>query len=373
MTLIDRRLGLVAALGVTALLVSCDELPETQLKDSAGKAGQSASSGGKASTAGGKAGGAGTGASAGKGSAGSSTTGGATSGSGGSAGSAVGGNGGSSGRGGTSGNGGTTDSGNGGEAPGGATNGGDTGNGGRSFSTNREDFFGDSRCAAANVALCEDFEGDSLDTDVWTPRGAAPDIDDVRAARGAHSAHFNTDLNGLQYISQTQTFPAPNNTYFVRVFVWFDSMPTMPDWAHWSISGAVGDGNESEIRVGGQLNPQLDKNLFGVGTDGGPTGDWTNLDADDGAKPVPVQTWVCLEWMHKGDTSETKFWWDGVEHPSLATTESMHGGNDDPYTLPDFNQMWLGWWLYQEDPVPDHYDVWIDEIAVDYARIGCDL
>jgi hypothetical protein len=135
----------------------------------------------------------------------------------------------------------------------------------------------------------------------------------------------------------------------------------------------VGDGNDSEIRVGGQFNPQVDKNLFGVGTDGGPTGDWTNLDGDDGAKPVPVQTWVCLEWMHKGDTSETKFWWDGVEHPSLATTESMHGGSDDPYTLPDFKSIWFGWWLYQEDPVPDHYDVWIDEIAVDYARIGCDI
>src|SRR6185369_16678781 len=109
------------------------------------------------------------------------------------------------------------------------------------------------------------------------------------------------------------------------------------------------------------------------GTDGGPTGDWTNLDGDNGSQPVPVQSWVCLEWMHKGDTSETKFWWDGVEHPSLRTTESMHGGTDDPYTLPDFNEMWIGWWLYQEGPMPDHFDVWIDEVAVDYARIGCDI
>ena len=51
----------------------------------------------------------------------------------------------------------------------------------------------------------------------------------------------------------------------------------------------------------------------------------------------------------------------------------LHGGSDDPYTLPDFNEVWFGWWLYQEDPVPDHFDVWIDEIAVDYARIGCDI
>jgi hypothetical protein len=109
-----------------------------------------------------------------------------------------------------------------------------------------------------------------------------------------------------------------------------------------------------------------------VGTDNGPTGDWTNLAGDNGAKPVPVQSWVCLEWMWKGDTNEGKLWWDGVEHPSLATSPSKHGGSGT-WALPPFDSMWVGWWLYQEDPVPDHYDVWIDEVAVDYERIGCDL
>ena len=379
MTWIDSRLGLAAALTITALVVSCDELPETHLKDTAGSGGQSAGTAGKGGTAGGKAGSGGTGTSgsSGKGTAGSSAAGGdmgGTGGGGGSAGSGNTGNGGTVARGGTGGGGGTTtDAGNGGEAPGGATNGGETSAGGRTFSTNRDDFFGDSRCATAGVVLCEDFEADSLDTDRWTPRGAAPDIDDALAARGAHSAHFHTVDNGLQYISQTETFPAPNNTYYVRMFVWFDSMPTEPDWAHWTVSGAVGDGNDSEIRVGGQFDPNEGKNLFGVGTDGGPTGDWTNLDGDDGSQPVPEQSWVCLEWMHKGDTNETKFWWDGVEHPSLHTTESMHGGSDDPYTLPEFNEMWVGWWLYQEGTNPPEFDVWIDEVAIDYARIGCDI
>jgi hypothetical protein len=124
--------------------------------------------------------------------------------------------------------------------------------------------------------------------------------------------------------------------------------------------------------VGGQFDPNKNKNLFGVGTDHGVTGDWTNLDEDDGSQPVPVKSWVCVEWMHQGDTNETKFWWDGVEHPSLHTTETLHGGTDDPYILPQFDQMWLGFWLYQPGTNPDHFDVWLDEIAIDYARIGCD-
>ena len=34
---------------------------------------------------------------------------------------------------------------------------------------------------------------------------------------------------------------------------------------------------------------------------------------------------------------------------------------------------WVGWWLYQSGSTPDHFDVWIDEVALDSARIGCSL
>jgi len=376
MTMIDTRKSLAIALGVTALAASCAELPDTQLKNKAGASGSATNAGG---TPGG--GGRANAGSGGKpvstpGAGGADESSGAT---GGSAGSAVAGKGSSGAGTGTAGHtpatggaaGNTT--GNSGEGPGGASNGGDgSSGGGRTYSTNRSDFFGDTRCDQAQVALCEDFETGKLDTKRWATQGGAPTIETVRAARGMYSAHFHTADNGLSLIRQTATFPAPNNTYFARVFVWFDSMPTAPDWAHWTVSGAQNTDDPFEVRVGGQFDPFESKNLFGVGTDHGVTGDWTNLDQDNGMKPVPVQSWVCLEWMHKGDTNETKFWWDGVEHPSLATTATMHGGTSDPYTLPDFDSMWVGWWLYQSGTNPDHFDVWLDEVAVDYTRIGCD-
>ena len=53
---------------------------------------------------------------------------------------------------------------------------------------------------------------------------------------------------------------------------------------------------------------------------------------------VPQNQWLCIEWMHKGDTNETQFWWDGTLHPSLSTTASMHGGNTNPFLLPQFTQ-----------------------------------
>jgi hypothetical protein len=380
MAMSKNHLALAVAIATTGLVASCQELPETQLKARGGKSGMSATgaTGGSASAgrgSGGMQASAGTSSGAtGGASAGSGVTGG-SSGQGGTAGGSSG-QGGGAGRGAGNGGTGNANGGEGGDAPGGSPgSGGSAGSAGSSgnFSTNRDDFFGNPRCGTG-FALCEDFESGSLDTDRWDQRGTV-DIDDTQAARGTHSAHFHTEDNGIAYITQTEAFPAPNNTYYARIFVRFDSMPTAPDWAHWTVAGAqdatITD-SAPEIRIGGQYHPTEDMNLFGVGTDHGDTGDWTTLDDDNGPQEVPVQEWVCLEWMFDGANNQTKFWWDGVEHPSLATSETVNGGSGDPFILPNFGSSWFGWWLYQEGTTPPEFDVWIDEIVVDYARIGCE-
>lgn len=248
--------------------------------------------------------------------------------------------------------------------------------GGRDFSTDRGKFFGASRCATAGVQLCEDFESGNLDRATWTVSGTAPVIDGIQHARGTHALHITQNGNGLSYIKETKTFPEPNDTYFGRVFVYFNSLPTPPGmtYAHWTIIAASGTGVPGEIRVSGQL--QSGNNLFGVGTDNrtdGGTGDWTNSDKDPAGSPraVPLNQWLCIEWMHKGDTSETELWWDATLHPSLSTTSSIHGGNNVPFLLPQFTNVWLGWQEYQTSTEP--FELWIDEIAIDTARIGCVL
>ncbi len=80
--------------------------------------------------------------------------------------------------------------------------------------------------------------------------------------------------------------------------------------------------------------------------------------------------------MHKGDTNETRFYWDDVEHPSLYTSATVHGTGDGQtpgaeYLLPDFNAVWVGFQVYQGGG--EDYELWIDEVAVDPARIGCVL
>jgi len=250
----------------------------------------------------------------------------------------------------------------------------------RDLSADRAAFLGASRCATAHLQLCEDFESGRLDPAVWTALGVAPVIDDQRAARGRRALHVKIDGNGLSAIAETRTFPAPNDTYFGRLFVYFQSLPRPAagfPYAHWTFAAASGTGVKGEVRLSGQL--QNGVNLFGVGTDSlddpRGSGDWTNPDRDPGPNgtptPVPTGQWLCIEWMHDGAHDQTRFWWDAVEHPSLATTPATpHLGNAGvPFTLPAFTRLWVGWQEYQKTTEP--FELWIDEVAVDAARIGC--
>jgi hypothetical protein len=225
---------------------------------------------------------------------------------------------------------------------------------------------GDSRCSD-DFALCEDFEGNGLDTELWSTMGAAPTFETTRAARGAKSAHFRSTNNGLMLIRNTSIFPMPDNRYYGRLFVWFDALPSAPRWAHWTVAAAQGE-EEAEIRVGGQFDGTI--NRFGVGTDHGATGDWTNLDQDSD-DPVPVKRWICIEWLHDGDADETRLWIDEQERPSLHTTPEMHGGSDDPYLMPEFSSAWVGFWQYADGVTPQQFNVWVDEVVLDDERVGC--
>ncbi len=239
------------------------------------------------------------------------------------------------------------------------------------YSTDPSEFFGAPRCAGLGLALCDDFETASFDTSTWQLVGqVAPALDTAHAARGAQSAHFHADDNGHSYLLETRTFPAMNNSFWGRMFVYVDALPVTPDYAHFTFVEAAGTGNGSKVREGGQYRK------FGAGSDGGPTGDWTNVDRDavNGLVPqVPERTWFCLEWQYSGASNETHLFWDGKERPSLATYPDVARGGTQgvPYILPDFTSLWVGWYMYQTSPMPDHYDVWIDEVALDAQRIGC--
>jgi hypothetical protein len=235
-----------------------------------------------------------------------------------------------------------------------------------------DDFFGESRCAQSGLLLCDGFEGAAIDTALWEVQKTGDNVVELsaaQAARGTKSLRIQAS-NGFGFVRNESIFPVPNNDYYGRMFVWVRRFSTVA-WAHWTLAEAEGTGNGHRIRVGGQYDTGRGENRWGVGSDGGPTGDWTTRDDDPNGSPdePPENAWVCLEWLHQGSENITRFYVNGDEHPSLATTAQDHGGSQADYVLPQFTNVWVGWWQYQDDPEP--FELWIDEVAFDEQRIGC--
>jgi hypothetical protein len=216
---------------------------------------------------------------------------------------------------------------------------------------------GPTRCDTS-LPLCESFEN-GLDTTLWTTTKAGDatvTVDDVHAARGTKALHVKTVAGGgsnFAYIKETKTFPATNNVLYGRMFVWFEDALTTD--GHFSLAEGAGTGTPAVIRFGGQFK------AFGVGTDGGDSGDWTDSDK---TKLVPTQTWICAEFEFDGPNNTFHVWWDDMERPLLASGPSKHAS----FTMPTFTSLWFGWWMYN---LAEPQEIWIDEIAVDYKPIGC--
>ncbi|MGK5499115.1 hypothetical protein, partial [Streptomyces sp. URMC 125] len=233
----------------------------------------------------------------------------------------------------------------------------------------------------AALLFCEDFEdlprgaGTSLDWGVDTRHGALA-VEDERGPRGKREhrrnrvLHLRTEGNGHAFL-EVDDFRAPGNGFFGRMRVRVDAFPTAPDWAHFTLVEATGRGDGSVVRpIGGQYVPTVGGGtpLWGVGSDGGPTGDWTDWHA---SAPARAGEWTCLEWEADADDNRVSVWIDGEHKPELTVTTTRHGGNPVDFVLPEFDTVRIGWQLYQGDPVPGSYDLLLDDLALSAERVGC--
>jgi hypothetical protein len=223
------------------------------------------------------------------------------------------------------------------------------------------------------LLFCEDFESYAVGpatSNKWNSVTASPnstlaiEADPVHS-RGAHSLHVHANENEFSYIKVTSLSP-PSNSFFGRMYAWVSAFPSAPAYAHWTMAETAGDpGSDGVIRpIGGQYDPQGMMADWGVGSDGGPTGDWDNWNP---SAPTHAGRWTCLEWEIRASDTSIHIWIDGQPHPELTVMPSNRNG----LVFPQFNSVWFGWWLYQGTPTPDHYDLWLDDIVLSSSRIYC--
>ena len=228
-------------------------------------------------------------------------------------------------------------------------------------------------CARTDALFCEDFEAQpvggaaSLDWGVDTRRGT---LTVERSARAGKVLRVHTEDNGQAFLEVTD-FAAPGNTFYGRLRIKVDDFPTAPDWAHFTLVEVTGSGSDEIVRpLGGQFAPTVgpDATFWGIGADGGPTGDWTSWQE---SAPTVEDRWQCVEFEWYAPENRVAVWFDGVAQPDLTVTGDEHGGADVPFVLPTADTVRIGWQLYQGGSTPGAYDVWVDDITLDTERVGC--
>jgi hypothetical protein len=190
---------------------------------------------------------------------------------------------------------------------------------------------------------------------------------------------------GFSFLQLAAVPAAPANSFFGRAWVWLNDKPVAPDFAHFTLVegvGKVGDATVFVRPLGGQfiparfLGPNDPLVMYGAGSDGGLSGDWTDWDP---SAPTEDQKWTCLEWQIDTSDNIMRVFIDGVEKTALQVSTKVHNrrsgveaNKTQDFVIPAvFDQFKVGWQLYQGGSNLAVQDVWYDGIALSTSRIGC--
>lgn len=228
--------------------------------------------------------------------------------------------------------------------------------------------------AAPNETLFrEDFDRLPLGPLTAAGHGWTTDVSDgaLTVERGApghgRELHVHTDGNGRAFLKITGLHPS-GNSLWARLRLRVDAFPTAPDWAHWTIAEASGSDTPTLVRpLGGQYAPTDNGDFWGVGSDLGPTGDWTNWKT---SAPATAGSWSCVEFHLDATDNRVTVYLDGTEQSDLTVSTTQHGGTADDFVFPTFDTLKLGWQLYQPDPTPASYDMRMDDVVLSTKRVG---
>jgi hypothetical protein len=212
--------------------------------------------------------------------------------------------------------------------------------------------------------LCDGFEGPALGAtdspfkiDVM-PAASTAVIDTTKPYRGTKSAHLKMST-GRSFITETGTFnqsgtAATNNDMWGRMFIWFES------------AGMPG-GHTVFIRLEDPALAGMSKELHVAGGDNATFGAEIRTTSDMWRHdttmiPRTPPKWECWEW-HTTAANTLEFYVDGTLRAGMTVTAA----NNWPF--PVFKKLSLGFLSFRT--TTNATETWIDEVAVDTARIGC--
>ena len=217
--------------------------------------------------------------------------------------------------------------------------------------------------------LCESFEdvpvGSPPNPALWTTDPGII-VDDLHPALdGKKSLHIPPLKAGSKFITEKKTIPGGGKVFYGRVFMWFDRLPIeKPGLYHWTAIQPVG-ANGMALRIGGHIHSDGRNWIrFNPGGGGGPNGE-TGL--SDLTAVLDAKRWHCLEFFFDTPNNESRIWLDGQERPVLHWKDSVPGWH---FPVDGITSIAFGFAEYQAAVTP--FELFLDEIALDANRIGCD-
>ena len=226
-------------------------------------------------------------------------------------------------------------------------------------------------------AFCEGFEsyrdGEVPDPALWAQKATKATVDGLHVRHGSKALHVPPLMHDSVYIRETRTFPALGKAFYARLFLWVEKEPveTPPNLYHWTLVEAAEreDGSGKQVRLGGHIEARFpgDWLRFNFESHAATTPHETGL-SDKGALIVP-RAWNCIELYFDMGRQEARIWLNGMERPMLHWLNNMP---DKPMFQfpPEIHALSFGWTEYQTTQTP--FEVWLDELAVDGQRIGCE-
>jgi hypothetical protein len=226
-------------------------------------------------------------------------------------------------------------------------------------------------------ALCEGFEsyteGQPPDPMLWEQKATSAVVDGAHAAHGKRALHLGPLTHDSILIREGRTFPALGKAFYARVRLWIDKEPVEqpPNLYHWTLIEASESptGGGRRVRLGGHIEARFpgDWLRFNYETSAPTTPHETGL-SDKGALVAP-RRWHCIEVYFDMPKQEARVWLNGEERTALHWLDSMP--NMPLFKFPpEIKSLSFGWTEYQPPRTP--FEVWLDDIAVDDQRIGCD-
>ena len=226
--------------------------------------------------------------------------------------------------------------------------------------------------------FCESFEGYAEGSHPHDARWVdAQDsnqivVDALKPARGAHSLHITFEKNPPQthWLRTNEPFPKLARKHFGRIFVWINQLPDQKiEYRHWVTVQMEPKGNGPVLRVlGGETPPNIGANANDITKQNSAMFDLITPDEDrrrEDTVNIGAKTWFCFEWSLDVDANQYRMWLDGK-----AMTGANWDHSNPAYTFAAIDHLWLGWTDWHNDSA--NWEVFLDEVALDDERIGCD-